>query len=113
MQGPHKSEYTYNHDLSALDLSLFIVFPAKRDIAFVSAELNLFALCDHLTVQQPCIEMRPLSAPANRPYVKENELIATISERIGEELTEENASMLKKVLIEMEDISIEYADNIV
>lgn len=45
--------------------------------------------------------------------VKENELIDTISERIGEELTEENASMLKKVLIEMEDISIEYADNVV
>lgn len=45
--------------------------------------------------------------------MKENELIAAISERIGEELTEENASMLKKVLIEMEDISIEYADNVV
>ena len=45
--------------------------------------------------------------------VKENELIDTISERIGEELTEENASMLKKVFIEMDDISIEYADNVV
>lgn len=45
--------------------------------------------------------------------VKENELIAAISERIGEDLTEENASMLKKVLIELDDISIEYADNAV
>ena len=45
--------------------------------------------------------------------VKENELIDTISERIGEELTEENASMLKMVFIEMDDISIEYADNVV
>ena len=45
--------------------------------------------------------------------MKENELIDTISERIGEELTEENASMLKKVFIEMDDISIEYADDVV
>ena len=44
---------------------------------------------------------------------EKNELIDTISERIGEELTEENVVMLKKVLIEMEDISIEYADNVV
>ena len=45
--------------------------------------------------------------------IKENELIAAISEKMCKELTEENASMLKKVLIEMEDISIEYADNVV
>ena len=45
------------------------MFPAKRDIALVAAELYLFALCNHLTVQQPCIEMRPLAAPAYRPYL--------------------------------------------
>jgi len=45
------------------------VFPAKRDIAFVAAELYLFALCDHFAVQQPCIEMCPLAAPADRPYL--------------------------------------------
>ena len=69
MQAPHKSEYTYNYDLSALDLSLLIMPPAKRDIALVAAELYLFSLCDHLTVQQPCIEMRPLAAPADRSYL--------------------------------------------
>ena len=40
-------------------------------------------------------------------------MIAVISEKIGEELTEDNAALLKKVLIEMEDISVEYADNVV
>ena len=69
MQAPHKSEYTYNHDLSALDLSLLIVFPAKRDIALVSAELYLFSLSDHFSVQESCIKMSPLAAPADRPYL--------------------------------------------
>lgn len=201
MQAPHKSEYTYNHDLSALDLSLLIMPPAKRDIALVAAELYLFSLCDHLTVQQPCIEMRPLAAPADRSYllnivcklhkplcageqiirqkkavkaavgriggrphflygklfcgecgepmtrrtlngpkgikhkvwtcrgrhegrkgngckcrnIKENELIAAISKKNVQRTDRRKCCsvMLKKVLIELDDISIEYADNAV
>ena len=45
------------------------MFPAKRNIALIAAKLYLFTLCDHLAVQQPCIEMRPLAAPAYRPYL--------------------------------------------
>lgn len=41
------------------------MLPAKRDIALVSAELYLFSLCDHFTVQESCIEVRSFAAPAD------------------------------------------------
>ena len=40
--------------------------------------------------------------------VDENDLLAAISERMGQELTEANAVLLKRVFIEMEGISVEY-----
>ena len=46
--------------------SLLVMFPAERNVALVAAELNLLSLCDHLTVQYPGIEVRPLAAPAYR-----------------------------------------------
>ena len=46
--------------------SLLVMFPAERNVALVAAELNLLSLCDHLPIQYPCIEVRPLAAPANR-----------------------------------------------
>ena len=41
------------------------MLPAKRDIALVTAELYLFSLCDHLSVQKSGIEMRSLTAPTD------------------------------------------------
>ena len=46
--------------------SLLVMFPAERNVALVAAELNLLSLCDHLPIQYPCIEVRPLATPANR-----------------------------------------------
>ena len=40
------------------------MLPAKGGIALVAAELHLLTLCDHLSVQDTGIEVRPLSAPA-------------------------------------------------
>ena len=87
MLAPHKSEYTYNHDLSALDHSQLVVFPAKRNITLIAAELYLFAFSDHLIVHQPCIEMCPLAAPADRPYLLN--IVCKLHEplRAGEKMT--------------------------
>ena len=63
---PHKSGYTYNHNLSTLDHSQFIVFPAECRVALVPAELHLLSFGDHLTVQDTGIELCPLAAPADR-----------------------------------------------
>lgn len=41
------------------------MFPAKGGIALVAAELHLLTLCDHLSVQDTGIEVRPLTAPAD------------------------------------------------
>lgn len=41
--------------------------------------------------------------------IDENELISEISDRIGEPLTEENVNMLKRIFIEKDGISIEFA----
>lgn len=46
-----------DHSLSAFDLSQLIVFPAKRRVALVPAELHLFTLRDHLSIQYPCNDL--------------------------------------------------------
>ena len=41
--------------------------------------------------------------------IDENDLISEISNRMGEPLTEENVNMLKRIFIEKDGISIEFA----
>lgn len=42
--------------------------------------------------------------------IDENELISEISDRIGEPLTEVNVDMLKRIFVEKDGISLEFAD---
>lgn len=71
-----------DHSLSAFDLSQLIVFPAKRRVALVPAELHLFTLRDHLSIQYPCNDLpktvisREYSAewkPGDEPYYPVND----------------------------------------
>lgn len=71
-----------DHSLSAFDLSQLIVFPAKRRVALVPAELHLFTLRDHLSIQYPCNDLpktvisREYSSewkPGDEPYYPVND----------------------------------------
>ena len=62
---PGDCSQDYNISVFFSQLSFFKMFPAKRHVAFIGAQHDLFALSDDLAIRKPGVALGP-SSPTDR-----------------------------------------------